>query len=103
MLFDFARKSGYQERRLEPGVLDFTFGDPHEMPQPAYVEALRDAAVPQDELWFAYKFSLVDGAGGCCRVAAPGRRPAVDGRPDPDDHGRFRRDHPGDEVGGRPR
>ena len=31
MLFDFARKSGYQERRLEPGVLDFTFGDPHEL------------------------------------------------------------------------
>jgi aspartate aminotransferase len=60
MLFDFARKSGYQERRLEPGVLDFTFGDPHEMPIPAYVEALRDAAVPGDELWFAYKFSLVE-------------------------------------------
>jgi aspartate aminotransferase len=60
MLFDFARKSGYQERRLEPGVLDFTFGDPHEMPQSDYVEALRDAAVPQDELWFAYKFSLVE-------------------------------------------
>lgn len=57
MLFDFARRSGYQERRLEPGVLDFTFGDPHELPQPAYVEALRDAVQPKDELWFAYKFS----------------------------------------------
>ncbi|MEO6411959.1 MAG: aminotransferase class I/II-fold pyridoxal phosphate-dependent enzyme [Pedococcus sp.] len=57
MLFDFARKSGYQERRLEPGVLDFTFGDPHETPQPDYVEALREAALPKDELWFAYKFS----------------------------------------------
>jgi aspartate aminotransferase len=57
MLFDFARKSGYQERRLELGVLDFTFGDPHELPQPSYVEALREAAVPKDELWFAYKFS----------------------------------------------
>ena len=58
MLFDFARKSGYQERRLEPGVLDFTFGDPHEMPLTDYVEALREAAAG-DELWFAYKFSLV--------------------------------------------
>lgn len=57
MLFDFARKSGYQERRLEEGVLDFTFGDPHELPQPPYVEALREAALPKDELWFAYKFS----------------------------------------------
>jgi aspartate aminotransferase len=57
MLFEFARKSGYQERRLEPGVLDFTFGDPHELAPSAYVEALQAAAVPQDELWFAYKFS----------------------------------------------
>src|SRR5689334_11780434 len=56
-LFDFIRKSDYQARRLEPGVLDFTFGDPHEMPMPEYVEALRQAAVPHDELWFAYKFS----------------------------------------------
>ena len=57
MLFEFARKSGYQERRLEPDVLDFTFGDPHELAPDDYVEALQAAAVPQDELWFAYKFS----------------------------------------------
>jgi aspartate aminotransferase len=57
MLFDFARKSGYQERRLEPGVLDLTFGDPHELASRDYVEALRAAALPRDELWFAYKFS----------------------------------------------
>jgi aspartate aminotransferase len=56
-VFDFLRKSGYQTRRLEPGVLDFTLGDPHEMPLPAYVDALREAAIPRDELWFAYKFS----------------------------------------------
>lgn len=57
LLFDFVRRSGYQERRLEPGVLDFTFGDPHEMPLEAYVDALRSAALPQNELWFAYQFS----------------------------------------------
>jgi aspartate aminotransferase len=57
LLLDFARRSDYQTRRLEPGVLDFTFGDPHEMPLPAYVDALREAAVPKDELWFAYKYS----------------------------------------------
>ena len=57
MMFDFRMRSGYQERRLEPGVLDFTFGDPHEMQMPEYVEALREAAVPRDELWFAYKQS----------------------------------------------
>ena len=74
MLFEFARKSGYQERRLEPGVLDFTFGDPHEMPIPEYVEALRAAAVPGDELWFAYKFSLVEAQ----EAAAAALRKVVD-------------------------
>jgi aspartate aminotransferase len=57
MLFDFLNTSGYQERRHEPGVCDLTFGDPHELQMPAYVDALREAAVPQDELWFAYKQS----------------------------------------------
>lgn len=74
MLFEFARKSGYQERRLEPGVLDFTFGDPHEMPLPEYVEALRASAVPRDELWFAYKFSLVESQ----EAAAASLRKVVD-------------------------
>ncbi len=57
MLVDFLNRSGYDTRRREPGVLDFTFGDPHEMQTVAYVEALRRATVPQDELWFAYKQS----------------------------------------------
>jgi aspartate aminotransferase len=56
-MFDFRMRSGYAERRLEPGVVDLTFGDPHEMQQDGYVEALREAAVPRDELWFAYKQS----------------------------------------------
>jgi aspartate aminotransferase len=59
VLFDFLRRSGYETRRREPGVLDFTFGDPHELQMSEYVEALRTAALPQDELWFAYKQSEV--------------------------------------------
>ncbi|MRG59492.1 aminotransferase class I/II-fold pyridoxal phosphate-dependent enzyme [Agromyces sp. CFH 90414] len=55
-LYEFYRLSGYERRRHEPGVLDFTFGDPHEPPSEAYVEALREATVPQHELWFAYNF-----------------------------------------------
>jgi len=55
LLFDFFVKSGYQTRRHEPGVLDFTFGDPHDPPSTAYVEALREGATPHNELWFAYK------------------------------------------------
>ncbi|MFF2274279.1 aminotransferase class I/II-fold pyridoxal phosphate-dependent enzyme [Agromyces sp. NPDC058126] len=56
MLYDFYRLSGYERRRHEPGVLDFTFGDPHDPPSAEYVEILRDATVPQHELWFAYNF-----------------------------------------------
>jgi len=58
-MFDFRMRSGYAERRLEPGVVDLTFGDPHELQQADYVDALREAAVPRDELWFAYKQSEV--------------------------------------------
>ena len=53
--------SGYLEdidyftHRDQPGVLDFTFGDPREMPPQAYVSALRTAVTPQDAGWFAYK------------------------------------------------
>jgi aspartate aminotransferase len=54
LLYDFYRLSGYQRRRHEPGVLDFTFGDPHDPPSEAYVEILRDSLIPQHELWFAY-------------------------------------------------
>ncbi|WP_235508379.1 aminotransferase class I/II-fold pyridoxal phosphate-dependent enzyme [Agromyces sp. Soil535] len=54
LLFDFLRISGYQSRRHEPGVLDFTFGDPHDPPSEAYVEILRESLIPQHELWFAY-------------------------------------------------
>jgi aspartate aminotransferase len=61
MLFGFLRRRAAEESG-RPGddaleVLDFTFGDPHELAMPAYVEALRDAAVPRDDQWFAYKQS----------------------------------------------
>lgn len=45
----------YVARQAQPGVLDFTFGDPREMPPEAYVSALRTALTPQHENWFAYK------------------------------------------------
>ena len=56
LLYDFYRLSGYQERRRQPGVLDFTFGDPHDPPSTAYVEHLREALIPQNGEWFAYNF-----------------------------------------------
>jgi len=54
---DFYFKSRYAERRFAPGVADFTFGNPQEMPLPGIVAALREAAVPHDKNWFAYKTS----------------------------------------------
>jgi aspartate aminotransferase len=53
----FYFNSRYGERRLEPGVCDFTFGNPHEMPLPGIVAALREHALARDENWFAYKTS----------------------------------------------
>jgi aspartate aminotransferase len=49
--------SRYAERRFAPGVADFTFGNPHEMPLAGIVDAIRDKAVPHDKNWFAYKTS----------------------------------------------
>lgn len=54
---DFYFRSRYAQRRFEKGVADFTFGNPHEMPLEGFVSALRDAAIPQDKDWFAYKTS----------------------------------------------
>ncbi|HET7056536.1 MAG TPA: aminotransferase class I/II-fold pyridoxal phosphate-dependent enzyme [Thermomicrobiales bacterium] len=52
---DFLWNSPYTERRTDPGIADFTFGNPHDMPMPEYVDALRAAANPQDPDWFGYK------------------------------------------------
>jgi hypothetical protein len=44
----FAGASRYSDRRLEPGISDFTFGNPQEMPLPGIVSAIRDKALPHD-------------------------------------------------------
>ncbi|MFY3744871.1 aminotransferase class I/II-fold pyridoxal phosphate-dependent enzyme [Anaeromyxobacter sp. Red801] len=53
----FYFSSRYGERRGDPTIADFTFGNPHEMPLDGLVAAIREAAVPRDENWFAYKSS----------------------------------------------
>jgi aspartate aminotransferase len=53
----FYAESRYAERRLEPGICDFTFGNPHELPLPGLVAAIRAHAQPHDKNWFAYKTS----------------------------------------------
>ncbi len=37
-----------------PGAMDFTFGNPHEMPLPGLVDAIRAQVEPRSESWFAY-------------------------------------------------
>jgi aspartate aminotransferase len=44
-------------RWADPDVDNFAVGNPQEPPLPAFVDALRDAAVPRDTDWFAYKLS----------------------------------------------
>jgi aspartate aminotransferase len=57
---DFYFNSRYGERRTAPGISDFTFGNPHDMPLAGFVSALRDRAVPENKDWFAYKTSEED-------------------------------------------
>ncbi len=52
---DFYARSTLTQRRGDPSAIDFTFGNPHEMPPSAYVETLRAAMEPRDKDWFAYK------------------------------------------------
>lgn len=42
----------------QSGICDFTFGNPHQMPQDRYVQTLRDALTPRDDQWFAYKTNV---------------------------------------------
>src|SRR6185437_8582325 len=49
--------SRYGKRRGDPSISDFTFGNPHEMPLQGIVTAIREAALPHDKDWFAYKTS----------------------------------------------
>lgn len=57
---NFYFTSRYSERRFEPGICDFTFGNPHEMPLEGIVAAIRERAIARDKNWFAYKTSEED-------------------------------------------
>jgi aspartate aminotransferase len=53
-VLEFLRASPQARRRHDPGVANFLVGNPHEMPLPGYVDALRRWSVPQNKDWFAY-------------------------------------------------
>jgi aspartate aminotransferase len=52
---DFFAHSSFSRSRNQPGAIDFTFGNPHDAPQPSFVAALREALEPRSVDWFAYK------------------------------------------------
>jgi aspartate aminotransferase len=60
---DFYFGSRYGERRGDPAISDFTFGNPHELPLAGLVSALQKRAVPGNKDWFAYKTSEEDARG----------------------------------------
>jgi len=49
--------SRYALRRGNPGISDFTFGNPHEFPLAGLVDAIHHRANPRNKDWFAYKTS----------------------------------------------
>ena len=53
----FLTESPYVGRMGDPEICDFTFGNPHELPLPGVVEALKRWAEPRDKNWFAYTLS----------------------------------------------
>jgi aspartate aminotransferase len=78
----FAWYATSPHRTLESsdGVVDLLFGNPHDMPDPAYVAALRHHAQPEDPGWFGYMFNNPEAVA----VAADGLR-AHTGMPWQDD------------------
>jgi aspartate aminotransferase len=68
----FAWYATSPHRTLESsdGVVDLLFGNPHDMPDPAYVAALRHHAQPEDPGWFGYMFNNPEAVA----VAADGLR-----------------------------
>ena len=43
--------------KMAPELVPVAFGNPHDMPLSAYVEALHRAVEPQNKDWFGYKMS----------------------------------------------
>lgn len=56
-LFRFATGPLYNDNVSKPGVSDFAFGNPHDMPVAGFAETLQKWSVPQNKDWYAYKRS----------------------------------------------
>ena len=74
-LLEFLNTSEHARRSHDPGISDFVFGNPHEMPLDGLVDAIRRHAVPEDKNWFAYTVHNQTAA-ECVAVVACRRAPA---------------------------
>lgn len=54
-IFCYLTYSAYPRKSGQPGVADFVFGNPQDMPLPEFVKALQRWVVPRNKDWFAYK------------------------------------------------
>ncbi len=68
-------------RRGTGGMCDFVVGNPHDMPLPAYVDAVRRACIPRDPDWFGYKLNEP----AACEAAARSLRERLDIPFEPED------------------
>lgn len=56
-IFRFATGEWYLRYASKPGICDFVFGNPHEMPLESFTGALAHWNTPQNKDWYAYKMS----------------------------------------------
>ncbi|MGH2474912.1 MAG: aminotransferase class I/II-fold pyridoxal phosphate-dependent enzyme, partial [Candidatus Limnocylindrales bacterium] len=56
-VFGWFTGGDWERHHLDPGIADFTFGNPQELPLPGLVDTIQRHAVPRDKDWFAYKMS----------------------------------------------
>jgi aspartate aminotransferase len=55
LFVEFLMKSTWTMRMGAEDICDFVVGNPHDMPLPAYVKAIRRASIPLNPSWFGYK------------------------------------------------
>ena len=97
-VFSWFSDGSWERHHLDPGIADFTFGNPQELPLPGLVDALQRHAVPQDKDWFAYKMSEEEPRTVVAESLRRRTGDRVPGRGRRDDRGRVRgarRDDPG--------
>ncbi len=56
-IFRFATGEWYLHHSEKPGICDFVFGNPHEMPLEGFTSALGRWNIPQNKDWYGYKLS----------------------------------------------